>query len=143
MLPLQVRVDLGAMVMRGYSIFPKAPALLEPHHQIVYRHMRDTCWWGSYPSAEKQPVYSTALTDWAPCERNEFSYLPSYGLNSITAFLLQGWLWHQINYKDWYAIKQTSYEHKFLFILHRQNSLLNGLYMTYIKWKYISIITFC
>ena len=29
------RVDLGAMAMKGYSAFPKAPALLEPHHQIV------------------------------------------------------------------------------------------------------------
>ena len=25
----------GAMAMKGYSAFPKAPALLEPHHQIV------------------------------------------------------------------------------------------------------------
>ena len=31
-LPLRVRVDLGAMAMKGYSAFPKAPALLEPHH---------------------------------------------------------------------------------------------------------------
>ena len=34
-LPLQVRVDLGAMAMKGYSSFPKAPELLEPHHQIA------------------------------------------------------------------------------------------------------------
>ena len=33
MLPLRARVDQGAMVMKGYSAFPKAPALLEPHHQ--------------------------------------------------------------------------------------------------------------
>ena len=32
---LQARVDLGVMVMKGYSAFPKIPALLEPHHQIV------------------------------------------------------------------------------------------------------------
>ena len=32
---LLARVDLGAMPMKGYSIFPKTPALLEPHHQIV------------------------------------------------------------------------------------------------------------
>ena len=25
--------------MKGYSAFPKAPALLEPHHQIVYCHI--------------------------------------------------------------------------------------------------------
>ena len=34
--PLQVKVGLGVMLMKGYSAFPKAPALLEPHHQIVF-----------------------------------------------------------------------------------------------------------
>ena len=34
-LPLRDRVDLGAIAMKGYSAFPKAPAFLEPHHQIV------------------------------------------------------------------------------------------------------------
>ena len=35
MLPLWTRVDLGAMAMKEYSAFPKAPALLKYHHQIV------------------------------------------------------------------------------------------------------------
>ena len=35
-LPLQVWVDPGVMVLKGHSIFPKAPALLKPRHQIVY-----------------------------------------------------------------------------------------------------------
>ena len=34
-LPLRARVYLGTMTMKGYSAFPKAPALMEPHHQIV------------------------------------------------------------------------------------------------------------
>ena len=34
-LPLRARVDQGAMAMKGYSAFPNAPALLEPHHEIV------------------------------------------------------------------------------------------------------------
>ena len=34
-LPFRARVDLRAMAMKGYSAFPKAPASLEPHHQIV------------------------------------------------------------------------------------------------------------
>ena len=34
-LPLRARVDFGAMAIKGFSAFPKAPALLEPHHQIV------------------------------------------------------------------------------------------------------------
>ncbi len=32
-LPLQARVDMEAMAIKGYYTFPKAPALLEP--QIV------------------------------------------------------------------------------------------------------------
>ena len=28
------------MVMKGYSAFPEAPALLKPPHQIVYCHNR-------------------------------------------------------------------------------------------------------
>ena len=55
-LPLQARVDLEAMAIKGYSAFPKTPALLEPHHQIVRE---------SYPSADVQSVYSTAPADWA------------------------------------------------------------------------------
>ena len=35
MLPLQARVDLGLIAMKEYSAFPKAPAKLEPTHQIV------------------------------------------------------------------------------------------------------------
>ena len=34
-LPLRARADLGSLSMKGYSTFPKAPVLLEPHHQIV------------------------------------------------------------------------------------------------------------
>ena len=66
MLPLRARVDLGAMAIKGYSTFPKAPALLEPHHQIVKCHNQDTCWGGGLtPFAEMQSVNSTAPTDWA------------------------------------------------------------------------------
>ena len=67
MLPRQARVDLREMGMKGYSAFPKAPTLLEPHRQIVYCHIQDTCWkgGGSYPSAEVQSVYSTVPANWA------------------------------------------------------------------------------
>ena len=34
-LPFRARVDQGAMAMKRWSAFPKAPASLEPHHQIV------------------------------------------------------------------------------------------------------------
>ena len=36
--------------MKGYSVFPKAPALLEHYHQIVKCHIKDTRWgWGLTP----------------------------------------------------------------------------------------------
>ena len=44
MLPLRARVNLGAMAMKGYSAFPKAPVLLEPRHQIIKCHVHDTRW---------------------------------------------------------------------------------------------------
>ena len=34
-------------------------------------------------------------------------YFPSYGLNSMTAVLLQGWLSYQIFHKGWYAKKKN------------------------------------
>ena len=33
-------MDLGAIAMKGYSVFPKAPALLEAHYQIVFMSSR-------------------------------------------------------------------------------------------------------
>ena len=35
MLLIRAKVDLRTIAMKWYSSFPKAPALLEPHHQIV------------------------------------------------------------------------------------------------------------
>ena len=47
MLPYRARVDLGAMAIKGYSAFPKAPASLDRHHEIVYCYIQDTRWgWG-------------------------------------------------------------------------------------------------
>ena len=37
-IPLRASVDLGAKAYRGYSSFPKGPALLGPHHQFVQCH---------------------------------------------------------------------------------------------------------
>ena len=37
-------MDLGTMAMKGYSTFPKIPALLEPHYQIVSCHIQETRW---------------------------------------------------------------------------------------------------
>ena len=48
------------MAITGHSTFHKTPELLEPHHQIVYCHIRTlVVGRGFYSSAEMQSVYST------------------------------------------------------------------------------------
>ena len=56
MLLLRCRKDLGVMAIKGYSAFPKAPALLEPHIWtfVVGRKV--------FPSAEMQLAHSTDPT---------------------------------------------------------------------------------
>ena len=46
-LHLPVRVELGVMAKRAYSILLKAPEL-EIYHQMVYCHIHDTCLGESY-----------------------------------------------------------------------------------------------
>ena len=41
MLPLRACVDQEALKMKGYSAFPKALSLQEPHHQIVLCRIQD------------------------------------------------------------------------------------------------------
>ena len=53
------------MVMKGYSIFPNAPVLREPHHQIVKCYIQDTCREESYLSTKMKSVYSTTPADLA------------------------------------------------------------------------------
>ena len=52
MLPFQVRVDLGAMAMKRYSIFSKDPKL-ESGHQIVECHIQKNCWWSGCTPQQK------------------------------------------------------------------------------------------
>ena len=56
------------MAMKEYFMFPKAPELLKPHHEMVLCHISRTLVGearGSYLSAEMQLVYSAAPADWA------------------------------------------------------------------------------
>ena len=48
-LPFRARVNLGALAMKRYSAFPKAPASLEPYHQIVLCHVQDSRWGRVFP----------------------------------------------------------------------------------------------
>ena len=57
------RVDLGAMTMKEYPTFPKAPGL-EPHHQIVFV-ISSRLDGRVYPSAVMQLLYSITPTDGA------------------------------------------------------------------------------
>ena len=52
------------MAMKGYSAFPKALTLLESLSDILVSD-QEYLLRVSYPSAEKQSVYSTAPADWA------------------------------------------------------------------------------
>ena len=74
MLLLRARVDLGAMAMKGYSAFLKAPPLLEPLRlfNVISGH---SFVWRSYASSEMQSVYSTAPADWATGHLLVESYL--------------------------------------------------------------------
>ena len=62
-LPLCARLDLGAMAVKGYSAFSKAPASLSDCLVSCTGHLLG--WGASYLLAEKQSVYSITLADWA------------------------------------------------------------------------------
>ena len=53
------------MAMKGSFVFSKALVLLEPHHQIVWRHKQDIRFEVSYRSVAMESLYSTATADWA------------------------------------------------------------------------------
>ena len=65
MLTLWARLDMGAMAIKRYTIFRKAPALLEPYHHIVSCYIRTLMVDGYYPSAEMYSVFSIAQDNWA------------------------------------------------------------------------------
>ena len=81
--------------MKEYSAFPKAPALLEPYHQIASCDIQDAHCGGSYPSVELQSMYSIAAADLAR-ERYEPSYPSSHGLSCT---ILGEWLGIKITSK--------------------------------------------
>ena len=56
---------LSAEAMKGYSAFPKAPVLLEPHIRLFYVSYPGHSLGETYPSSEMQSVYSTTPANWA------------------------------------------------------------------------------
>ena len=59
-LPLQATADLGAMAMKEYFAFPKAPALLNLTIRLFSFIFRTLVGEGSYSTVEMQSVYSMA-----------------------------------------------------------------------------------
>ena len=66
----KVRLDLVAIAMKAYSAFPKAPALLEHHHQIVLCHIQDTGWERVLPHCRDAVgvFYSPSRLGWSQLE---------------------------------------------------------------------------
>ena len=69
-LPLWACVDLGAMVMKGYATFPKAPALLGVTIRW-FNVISRTLIGDLTPHVKTQSVYSTAPADWAELRKRE------------------------------------------------------------------------
>ena len=76
-LPLQARVDMGVMAMKGYSTFPKAPALLGPLiiklFSVIYKTLIEerevlSLW------RDADSVYSTALLNKLDNKESKYSY---------------------------------------------------------------------
>ena len=76
-----VRVDLGVMAMKGYSVLPRAPGV-EPHHQMASRHIRKT-----YPNSRF--ILELQLTGLYKRSTTEFWHRPEKGfMGNCRCFLL-------------------------------------------------------
>ena len=63
------------------------------------------CWIAASKEASLNSIHTIMFTfRLMPLERHEHPYPSSYGLNSITAVLQQGWLWNLMTHKRWYPI---------------------------------------
>ena len=62
MLPLRFRLNLGAMAMKRYSVFPKAPYIITIR---LFSVISEILVGRGYSSAEMKLVYSIAPVDWA------------------------------------------------------------------------------
>ena len=82
MLPLWARVDLGAMAMKEYFAFPKAPTFQEPHHQIVYCHIQNIrCGVGGLATLQRK---SRCILQPQPTGQGKVEY--SMEMNNALAF---------------------------------------------------------
>ena len=52
-------MDVGAMAMKRYTAFPKAPEAREPHRQVFSCHMQDIHWGVLLPSRGAVSVFNS------------------------------------------------------------------------------------
>ena len=101
-------MNLESMAMKGYSVFPKAPALLKTHQQIVLCHIQDLRW-GILTALQRCSQCIPQPQPTGPYkEIYETLYPSSYVLNNNNFVLLQRELWHRVNLEGWYTIKQRN-----------------------------------
>ena len=81
------------VAIKEHSAFPKAPALLKPHHQIAYWHIKDTRW----ESLTPQQRCSLCILQSGVVAPDRVLSMVQIELNGV--FMLN---W---TYNGWYAIK--------------------------------------
>ena len=126
------RVDLGAMAMKRCSALPKAPALLEPHHQIVKCYIKDTYW------GEVLPICKGTLGVFHSPSRlgNLCGLVWFYDISSMVGYLMPNLV---------YTYILNIYDLVWLVLWHINHCrLLNAKSSLYIYIKYIWLVkTFC
>ena len=156
------------MAMKWFSAFPKAPAFLEPHHQIVKCHitLRLFFWGrGTYTSAEKQLVYSIAassqvslllrLLTWhrvyflffslsmrSATNHVIHSFFLSFSLSQVS-LLLRQLTWHLVYFLFFSLSMWQAINHKFLSFFKNYNK--NGRNLIFLSFflSFISFFLFC
>ena len=103
---IEIKV-VATFSVRANQIFFYYPT--KPKSESLRGVMYKAIDWGSVVSEfELQFSYKVHFRTNKFGKVTDLLYSPYYGLNSITAFLLAGWLWHYITDKDWYAFKQRN-----------------------------------
>ena len=97
-LSLRLRLDLGAMAMKGYSAFPKLQHYWNLTIRFFVSYIRTLVVFVCvFFTADMQSVYFTALADWV------------LGIISLRAHHIDKIrTWHKITRKSWFAIKTNN-----------------------------------
>ena len=142
------------MAMKGYSAFPKAPALLEPHHQIVYCHIQDTRWGGGLPLCRE-----AVSVFYSPSRLGKYEVELSGSFDDATSVVedflftnrIQAQQYSRIRFEDWednkrnivqlYTISSVlevfwPVENSMEYVCWMPRKLLSFIYSSFLLWKY-------